>query len=106
MTNLIESLQQTLGLSTTQICEALCCHYTAQKLDPELIEQWLSRTEALPKEVNQAAALVVIEQWMAKRDSCGPTELLAVDKQFTRLLRDFSMAEIIALRRQLLAEQL
>ena len=105
MTKLIESLHQTLGLSTTQISEALSRHNNAQQISPEIVSQWLAGDEAMPDRLNHAAALVIIECWMETRDSCDPTELLAVDKKFTRMLRDFSMAEIINLRRQLFAEQ-
>ncbi len=101
MTNLIESLQHTLGLSSEQISAALLRHDRTQSVSEAQVVQWLSNTAVLPNGVKRAAALVVIEQWLDARDNCGPAELLAVDKKYTRLLRDFSMAEIIALRKQL-----
>lgn len=65
------------------------------------LQYWLSGLTSAPIWANKAAALWVIELWMKDRDGCRADGLLAVDKKYSRMLRGFSMAEIISMRRQL-----
>jgi hypothetical protein len=39
--------------------------------------------------------------WLSERDACDAKELLKVDEKYTRLLRDFSMSDIIAMRNEI-----
>lgn len=102
--NLVHELNVSMGLSLAEIGHGLEARAPSQQADARELILW-ARLDADPPEwVRRAAALWVIEYWMNERDSCGAGQLLQVDAKYTRLLRGFSMGEIIAMRNQLMRE--
>lgn len=101
LNNLLAELNATFGFSVRQIQAAIAAR--ADVVDDELlnVEKWLKDVDEVPAWANRAAARWVIELWMIDRDTCDPTELLKVDKKYTRLLKSFTMAEIIAMRNEI-----
>jgi hypothetical protein len=105
--NLVHELNATMGLSLAEIgqgleARALAQQTQAQQADARELSLWTRPDAELPDWVRRAAALWVIEFWLNERDSCGADQLLKVDEKYTRLLRGFSMGEIIAMRNQLM----
>lgn len=107
--NILCDLRDKLGFDPNSIKEGLL-RYTPGRSEggnesndvPKMdITIWLDPQVELPKWVTQAATRWVLEMWMDERDACSPGELLAVDKKFTHILRNYSMAEIIAFRNTL-----
>lgn len=99
--NLITVLNNSFGLSLDQIEQGIVLRANKVYADTYFIEDWLQDESLIPKWANRAAASWVIEMWMSERDSCDATGLLKVDKKYTRLLRDFSLSDIIAMRNEL-----
>lgn len=104
--NLIHELNINMGLSVTEIGDGLEMRALRQlghahQADARELLLWIRPDAELPDWVRHAAALWVIEFWLNERDNCGAEQLLQVDAKYTRLLRDFSMGEIIAMRNQL-----
>ena len=112
MNNLIHELNVAMGLSLDEIGSGLEARAVAlqaqgqqskgQQADAREIRLWVKPDAEVPDWARRAAALWVIEFWLNERDSCGAEQLLKVDEKYTRLLRDFSMGEIIAMRNQLM----
>lgn len=69
-----------------------------QQVDAREIDFWIKESAELPEWAHQAAALWIIELWMQERDACEAQQLLKVDEKYTRLLRDYNMGQIIAMR--------
>lgn len=101
LNNMLAELNTKFGFSVDQIQAAIAAR--ADGVDSDLldIKKWIGDSTDIPAWVNRAAAKWVIELWMIDRDTCDPTELLKVDKKYTRLLKNFSMAEIIAMRNEI-----
>jgi hypothetical protein len=98
--NLIQILGQTFHLDQDAICKGIEDH-SQQQIDAREISIWITDVESVPSWANRAAALWIIEFWMNERDTCEAEGLLRVDEKYTRLLRDFSMGDIITMRSQL-----
>lgn len=101
LSNLLAELNATFGFSVKQIQAAIAARVDGVDSDLLDIEKWIDETDVIPAWANRAAAKWIIELWMIDRDACDPTELLKVDKKYTRLLKNFSMAEIIAMRNEI-----
>lgn len=104
MNRLLQELNTEMGLSPEEISNAIATRTGTGADQLQQIGQWLSDSKRTPDWANKAAVLWVIELWMKERDVCHPSQLLAVDKKYTRLLRSYSMAEIISFRRDLQKE--
>lgn len=103
MNRLLQELNVEMGLSLEEISDAIAARLGtgADQLQQDQLQQigqWLNGSKQIPDWANKAAALWVIELWMGERDVCHPGQLLAVDKKYTRLLRSYSMAEIVSFR--------
>ena len=95
--NLVHVLHHSFGIPKHTIgggIEQRC----GQQVDAREIDYWLDEQAHLPDWVHRAAALWVIELWMNERDACVAENLLKVDEKYTRLLRDYTMGQIIAMR--------
>lgn len=99
--NLIVELNKSIGMSVEQIHQGLCQRTNNAAPSVADIQQWLVNSATIPEWVNKTAALWIIELWMGDRDACQAGSLLTVDKKYSRILRGFSMAEIISMRQQL-----
>ena len=99
--NLIVELNKSIGLTIEQIHQGLCRRAHNDSLVVDDINQWLVNPATIPEWVNKTAALWIIELWMSDRDACQAGSLLTVDNKYSRILRGFSMAEIISMRQQL-----
>ena len=107
--NLVHELNISMGLSLAEIgdgleARAIALRVEAQQADARELLVWVRPDAELPDWVRRAAALWIIEYWLNERDSCGADQLLQVDAKYTRLLRGFSMGEIITMRNQLMRE--
>ena len=99
--NLIVELKTAVGLSAEQIQQGIMMRAGNEAENFDDLQYWLSGLSSVPIWANKAAALWVIELWMQDRDGCQADSLLAVDKKYSRMLRGFSMAEIISMRYQI-----
>jgi len=99
--NLIVELKTAVGLSAEQIQQGIMLRAGNEVDNFDDLQYWLSGLTSVPIWANKAAALWVIELWMKDRDACMADSLLAVDKKYSRMLRGFSMAEIISMRHQI-----
>lgn len=99
--NLLTVLNHSFGLSIEQIEQGIVLRANKVYADTYFIEDWFKDESLIPKWANRAAASWVIEMWLAERDACTASELLTVDEKYTRLLRDFTLSDIIAMRNEL-----
>ena len=99
--NLVSVLHQTMGVSLNELGHGLGQRSPGCRVDIKELEVWADSAEPvadIPAWTHRAAAVWVIEYWMNERDACRAEGLLKVDEKYTRLLKDFSMGEIIAMR--------
>ncbi|MCI0507831.1 MAG: hypothetical protein L0Z73_17215 [Gammaproteobacteria bacterium] len=99
--NLLTVLNSSFGLSLEQIEQGIVLRANKVYADTYFIEDWLRDEKLIPKWASRAAASWVVEMWLSERDACASSELLGVDEKYTRLLRDFSLSDIIAMRSEL-----
>lgn len=99
--NLITVLNNSFGLSLDQIEQGIVLRANKIYADTYFINDWLKDESMIPDWASRAAASWLIEMWLAERDGCDATTLLKVDEKYTRLLRDFSLSDIIAMRNEL-----
>jgi len=99
--NLITVLNNSFGLSLDQIEQGIVLRANKVYADTYFIQDWLKDEALIPRWANRAAASWVIEMWLSERDNCEASGLLKVDEKYTRLLRDFSLSDIIAMRNEL-----
>lgn len=99
--NLIAELNQTFGFSLLEIQQGIARRVAGVDAEVLDISKWMNKVDTIPRWANRGAACWIIELWMAERDACEPTKLLQVDKKYTGLLRNFSMADIIAMRNEI-----
>lgn len=95
--NLVHVLHHSFGVPKHNIGDGIE-QRCGQQVDAREIELWLDEQSQLPDWVHRAAALWIIELWMNERDTCEAGSLLKVDEKYTRLLRDYNMGQIIAMR--------
>ena len=98
--NLISELHIRFGISLQDIQCGIAARVVGVDAEGIDIRKWLDNVDIQPGWARRGAARWIIELWMAERDTCGPTELLEVDKKYTALLKSFSMADIIAMRNE------
>jgi len=99
--NLILVLNNSFGLSIDQIEQGIVLRANKIYADTYFIHDWLKDESMVPDWASRAAASWLIEMWMGERDGCEASNLLKVDEKYTRLLRDFSLSDIIAMRNEL-----
>lgn len=105
MINIIKEIKLGLSLTDEELKQGIIGH-TPGSTDLDIdISCWLEDDETVPKWATKAATVWVIELWMADRDACEPSQLLQVDKTYTRMLRGYSMAEVISFRNALVGQQ-
>ena len=100
--NILQALKDTTGLSLAQIEQGLVLRANKIYADTYTIEEWLTDKSLIPEWASRAAASWLIEMWMLERDAVESSQLLRVDEKFTRMLRDFSLTDIIAMRNELM----
>ncbi|WP_455205640.1 hypothetical protein [Kaarinaea lacus] len=98
MNSLLTELNSTFGFTAEQIKRGIACRVDGVDAEALDINKWIQSDGSMPSWAKRAAASWVIELWMNERDACEPTELLKVDNRYSRILKDFSMADIIAMR--------
>lgn len=98
MNSLLTELHSTFGFTFEEIKQGIACRVDGVDADVLDIDKWIYSAERMPSWAKRAAASWIIELWMKDRDACEPTELLKVDNRYSRILKDFSMADIIAMR--------
>ncbi|HEY5603418.1 MAG TPA: hypothetical protein VIM41_09930 [Gammaproteobacteria bacterium] len=99
--NLLNVLNSSFGLSLDQIEQGIVLRANKMYADTYYIEDWLKDEKLVPDWACRAAASWLIEMWLAERDACNAAELLRIDEKYTRLLRDFTLSDIIAMRSEL-----
>ncbi|WP_455210386.1 hypothetical protein [Kaarinaea lacus] len=100
--NLIAELNTRFGFSLQDIQLGIADRVEGVDADVLDVKKWLDNVDTIPSWANRGAAHWIIELWMSERDACEPNELLVVDKKYTRLLKHFSMGEIIAMRNEII----
>jgi len=88
-------------MSVGQIEQGIVLRANQVYADTYFIDDWFKDESLIPGWANRAAASWVIELWLSERDACDAAALLKVDAKYTRYLKDFSIAEIIAMRNEL-----
>ena len=101
--NLVSGLHREMGFSPEEIRQGLEQRSPECQLDIMELEAWIEPSSRLPDWINRLAAVWVIEHWMSERDTCDAEGLLRVDEKYTRLLKDFSMGDIISMRNSVAA---
>ena len=99
--NLITVLNNSFNFSLDQIEQGIILRANKIYADTYFIQDWLKDETLVPKWASRAAASWLIEMWLSERDGCDASSLLQVDEKYTRLLRDFSLSDIIAMRNEL-----
>lgn len=100
--NILRTLQETTGLTLEKIEQGLVLRANKIYADTHFIRDWLEDESLIPDWANRAAASWVIELWMLERDAVESSQLLKVDEKYTRMLKDFSLSDIIAMRNELM----
>jgi len=100
--NLLAVLNDSFGLTVDQIDQGIVLRANKVYADTYFIADWLKNETLIPAWANRAAARWVIEFWLSERDACDASNLLKVDEKYTRLLRDFSISDIISMRNELI----
>ena len=98
--NLLQELHCGFGLTREQLLQGIVRRAgddAGGGLTEQSLQHYLDGTD-LPSWLNHLSARWIIEYWLRERDSCESAHLLAVDAKYTRLLKGFSMAQIIAMR--------
>jgi len=98
--NLLQALRDSFGMSVGEIEQGLISRAKKVYTDTYFIDDWLQHENKVPEWVNRAAATWLMELWLEERDACESAQLLGVDKKYTRLLKDFSLSDIIAIRNE------
>lgn len=101
MRNLIHELTASLGQSFMDVGEGITLRAAPNRVGFSDVRRWADAEADVPDWANRAAAQWVLEFWMNERDACDSGSLLQVDEKYTRLLKDFSMGEIIEMRNRL-----
>ena len=99
--NLITVLNNSFDMSLDQIEQGIVLRANKIYADTYFIHDWIKDESLIPGWANRAAASWLIEMWLSERDGCDASSLLKVDEKYTRLLRDFSLSDIIAMRNEL-----
>lgn len=97
--SLIESLRRCTGLADAQLCSALAQRAGCAAPTVHLLQAWDGGDTAMPAWVERYCAEWIVELWRNERASCTARDLLQVDQKFTRLLRDYSVADLLAVLR-------
>jgi hypothetical protein len=103
--NLIAELHNRFGYTVADIQQGIAARVAGVDADALDVRKWLDNVDIIPKWASRGAAHRIIELWMTERDACKPDELLQVDKKYTGLLKNFSMAEIITLRNEIMQQK-
>ena len=88
-------------MSLEQIEQGIVLRANKIYADTYFIQDWVKDESMIPDWASRAAASWLIEMWLSERDGCDAGSLLKVDEKYTRLLRDFSLSDIIAMRNEL-----
>jgi hypothetical protein len=103
--NLIRELNNRFGYSWQEIQQGIAARVEGVDAEGLDIKKWMDNVNTIPKWANRGAARWIIELWMVERDTCEPAELLTVDKKYTGLLKHFKMADIIAMRNEIILQK-
>ena len=99
--NLIRELHIAFSIPLRQIEQGIILRANKIYADTYFIEDWLNEEQLIPDWAKRAAAVWIIEMWMQERDNCGAATLLKIDEKYTRMLKDFSLADILVMRNQI-----
>jgi hypothetical protein len=103
--NLIHVLSTEFNKSEEEIRNGIAARVEGVDADLLDVNGWRTGNANVPKWARLAAARWIIELWLQERDACTASNLLKVDKRFTRLLSGFSMGEIISMRNDIERQQ-
>ena len=105
MSEIISDIHTLFGFSVEHISQAIAQRaLPGQDLSLDL-GGCLQGDCDLPAWVERAAALWVMDLWTQERDACNSADLLTVDRKYSRILRRYSMADIISFRKEILAKR-
>ena len=105
MSEIISEIHSLFGFSAEHIGKAIVQRAVGGQDQTLDVSGCLYRDCNIPAWAERAAALWVIELWTAERDACTAGELLTVDRKYSRILRRYSMADIISFRNEVLAKR-
>jgi len=96
--NLLQALHDSFGLSMGDIEKGLVSRAKKVYIDTHFLGDWIKDEDKVPQWAHRAAATWLMELWLEERDACESAQLLGVDEKYTRLFKDFSLSDIIAIR--------
>ncbi|MDH5323926.1 MAG: hypothetical protein OEZ68_03055 [Gammaproteobacteria bacterium] len=98
MNNLIRELNHSMNLSPEQIQQTLEQRAPQQALN---VSTWIQDDSSMPTALRHCVVMWIMEIWAKERDACSAKQLLDVDNKFSRILRDYSLTDLIAFKKEL-----
>jgi hypothetical protein len=100
MNNLLTSVEHCTGLTDARLGEALARRAGFAPLSARRIQAWRDGSDAMPGWVERECVQWLVELWSRERAECGAARLWEVDRKYTRMLDQLTIAELMALLRQ------
>ncbi len=99
MNNVLTSLKECTGLTESRLGVALARRAGLAPFSARRIHAWRDGSDAMPGSVERECVYWLVEIWAVERANCGASRLWEVDCKFTRMLDQFTIAELMALLR-------
>lgn len=100
MQNLLESIEHCTGLSNAEVGIALARRAGFAPVSARRIQAWRDGADAMPSWVERECIHWLVELWSRERNDCGAARLWDVDRKYTRLLDQLTIAELMTLLRE------
>lgn len=97
--NPLEQLKLCTGMTNAQLGTALARRAGNAPVSATQFERWCNGTATIPQWVERASLTWLVELWRAERSGCAANELYRIDQKYTRMLKDFTVAEVMQLLR-------
>ncbi len=104
MQNLLENLARCAELTDAELGVTLARRAGFAPMSARRIRAWRVGDEPIPSWVERECVYWLIERWSQERGACGAGRLWDVDRKYTRLLDQFTIAELMAMLRSRRAE--
>lgn len=87
-------------MADTQLCFELAQRAGCAVPSEHLLRAWDTGNIAMPEWVERSCAEWIVELWQRERATCDARQLLGIDQKYTGLLRDYSVADLMAVLRR------
>jgi hypothetical protein len=99
MPNLIDQIQTCTGLSDAHLGVALARRAGYAPASAHEVAHWRSGQTPMPTWAERTCVQWIVELWRADRDDCNAQQLWQVDQKYTRMLGDFTVADLMRMIR-------